>query len=259
RGVELLPGGSIWAFERGACRKRKYFSTGTWESQPSLSAEAFQSQFQETFARVLPRYFESPTKIGISLTGGLDTRMIMACRPDIAKNVVCYTFSGETGQTCDDRLAVHIARVCDLEHRLLRIGSNFFSDFASHVDRTVYVTDGCCGATGAHEIYFSKKVRRLAPTHLNGNYGSEGLRGVSNFKPLKLSPDLFNAELTFALHSPGGSLMNGSIHPITFAAFREVPWSLFGGLAANRSQVAFRTPYLDNEIVALAYRAPESL
>src|SRR5262249_26557875 len=84
-------------------------------------------------------------------------------------------------------------------------------------------------------------------------------RGVSNFKPLKLSPDLFNAELTFAFHSTGGSLMDGSIHPITFAAFREVPWSLFGGLAANRSQVAFRTPYLDNEIVALAYRAPESL
>src|SRR5262249_42566672 len=41
--------------------------------------------------------------------------------------------------------------------------------------------------------------------------------------------------------------------------FREIPLSLFGGFAASRSQVAFRTPYLDNEIVALAYRAPESL
>ena len=29
--------------------------------------------------------------------------------------------------------------------------------------------------------------------------------------------------------------------------------------AAGRSQVSFRTPYLDNEIVALAYRAPENL
>jgi asparagine synthase (glutamine-hydrolysing) len=38
RGVELLPGGSIWSFERGACRKRAYFSPETWESQPSLSA-----------------------------------------------------------------------------------------------------------------------------------------------------------------------------------------------------------------------------
>ena len=259
RGVELLPGGSIWSFERGACRKTKYFSPATWESQSSLSTEGFQSQFQETFARVLPKYFESPAKIGISLTGGLDTRMIMACQPDVARNLVCYTFSGETGQTFDDRLAVHVARACDLEHRLLRIGSNFFSDFASHVDRTVYVTDGCFGATGAHEIYFSKQARQLAPVRLTGNYGSEVLRGVSNFKPIKLSPALVNTELNCALHSTGASLMNGSIHPVTFAAFREIPLNLFGALAASRSQVAFRTPYLDNEIVALAYRAPETL
>jgi len=259
RGIALLPGGSIWSFERGACRKRAYFSPATWECQPSLSAEAFQLHFQETFARVLPRYFESPAKIGISLTGGLDTRMIMACRPDSAGNVVCYTFSGETGETFDDRLAVQVARASDLEHRLLRIGSNFFSDFASHVDRTVYVTDGCCGATGAHEIYFSKQARQLAPTRLTGNYGSEVLRGVSNLEPLKLSPALFNAELNCALHSTGASLTNGSIHPVTVAAFREIPSNLFGGLAASRSQVVFRTPYLDNEIVALAYRAPESL
>jgi asparagine synthase (glutamine-hydrolysing) len=45
-------------------------------------------------------------------------------------------------------------------------------------------------------------------------------------------------------------------HPVTFAAFREIPWNLFGTLAAGRSQVTFRTPYLDNELVALAFQAP---
>jgi len=46
-------------------------------------------------------------------------------------------------------------------------------------------------------------------------------------------------------------------HPVSFAAFREIPWNLFGGLAAGRSRVTFRTPYLDNELVALAYQSPE--
>ena len=45
---------------------------------------------------------------------------------------------------------------------------------------------------------------------------------------------------------------------MTFIAFREAPELRFGLVAASRSQVTFRTPYLDNEIVALAYRAPES-
>src|SRR5262249_5282614 len=51
----------------------------------------------------------------------------------------------------------------------------------------------------------------------------------------------------------------GRKRSVTFAAFREIPWNIFGTPAAGRSQVDVRTPYLDNELVALAYRIPESL
>jgi len=259
RGIQVVPGASLWSFENGQRQKRKYFSPETWEAQPPLSAEAFQSAFQETFKRILPRYLESDSGIGVSLTGGLDTRMIMACLPDTDEKPPCYTFSGKDGETLDDRVAARVARVCGLEHRLLRIGSDFFSDFGSHVDRTVYVTDGCFGAVGAHEVYLNKQARHLAPVRLTGNYGSEVLRGISTFKPLRLPPALFNPGFNDALDSAVGSLANGTTHPITFAAFREIPWNLFGSLAAGRSQVGIRTPYLDNELVALAYQAPESL
>jgi len=259
RSIQLLPAASLWAFERARCRKRKYFSPQTWESQPVISNEAFTARFEETFRHVVPRYFTSQSRTGISLTGGLDTRMIMACRPHNAGDIVSYTFSGETGETFDDRLAAQVAKGCGLEHRLLRLGPDFLSDFASHVDRTVFVTDGCFGATGAHEIYLNKLARQLAPVRLTGNYGSEILRGVSTFKPIALSPALLSPGFNAALRPVAGPFADGSTHPITFAAFREIPWNLFGSLAAVRSQVEFRTPYLDNEMVALAYRAPESL
>src|SRR5438874_4406530 len=45
QGIQLLPGASLWSFERGNCHKKRYFSPGTWESQPPLSAEVFQSRF----------------------------------------------------------------------------------------------------------------------------------------------------------------------------------------------------------------------
>src|SRR6266705_3231473 len=168
RGIHLLPGGSLWSFETGRCHKKMYFSPETWESQPTLSAKAFESEFQETFKRILPRYFESESKIGISLTGGLDTRMIMACRPQTGREPVCYTFSGENGQTLDHLLAAKVAKACGLDHRILRLGPDFLSDFASHVDRTVYITDGCFGALGAHEIYLNARARQLAPVRLTG-------------------------------------------------------------------------------------------
>jgi asparagine synthase (glutamine-hydrolysing) len=99
----------------------------------------------------------------------------------------------------------------------------------------------------------------LAPVRLTGNFGSEVLRGVSTFKPIGLSPALFSSDFRESVSASDTKLTDSRKHPVTFAAFREIPWNLFGSLAAGRSQIGFRTPYLDNEIVAIAYRAPASL
>ena len=259
RDIRLLPGGSVWSFENGNCHKRKYFSAETWESQPVLSAEVFESGFQETFKRVLPRYFESESRIGISLTGGLDTRMIMACLPQTEEKPICYTFSGEKGLTLDDRLAARVAKACGLEHQLLRLELDFFSDFAAHVDRTIYVTDGCFDVLGAHEVYLNTQARQLAPIRLTGVFGSEIFRAISTFKPMRLSSRLLSPELFRSMQSVSQLLSESKKHPVSFALFKEIPWHIFGSIAACRSQVDFRTPYLDNDLVSLAYQAPESL
>jgi asparagine synthase (glutamine-hydrolysing) len=259
RDVQLLSEASVWLFENGKCQKRKYFSPETWESQSILPAESFVVQFQETFQRILPRYFESESKIGISLTGGQDSRMIMACLPKVGERPVCYTFSGEDRDTLDALLAAQIAEICGLEHQILRIGPDFFSDFASHVDRTVYATDGYLGSLGAHEIYLNNQARQLAPVRLTGVFGGEILRGVSMFKPLHLASGLVNADFAETITSCKRQWSHDGEHPVTFAAFHEIPELRFALPAASRSQVIFRTPYLDNEIVALAYQAPETV
>lgn len=259
RGVKLLPGGSLWVFEGGNIRKGRYFSSAGWEPLQPLPEQAFESKFKETFKRILPRYCEATPRVGISLTGGLDTRMIMACLPEAVTKPVSYTFTGEKATILDSHVAGRVAEACGLEHRNLQIGPDFFSNFAAIADKTVYVTDGCFGVTGAHEIYFNGKARQLAPTRLTGNFGSEILRGMSTFKPIGLSSELFNREINQMIDSCLAGLKEADGHPISFAAFREIPWSLFGSLAAGRSQVTFRTPYLDNELVALAFQVPESL
>lgn len=258
RGVRLLPGGSTYTFAEGVCDKQQYFHPRKWENLPVLSAESFEWQFEEALKRILPRYFEPKLKIGVSLTGGLDTRMIMACRSERGETPISYTFTGKTGETMDDRIADRVARMCHLPHRLLRLNSDFFSDFRYHADRTVYITDGCFGITGAHEIYLNKSARQLAPVRITGLFGSEILRGVSTFKPIGLSPSLFHPDFEQRVSAARRQLTD-QLNPISAAAFRNVPWNLFGSLAAARSQVVVRTPYLDNEIVALAFQAPQSL
>jgi asparagine synthase (glutamine-hydrolysing) len=256
RGVQLLPGASTWSFEHGKCYKRKYFSNESWEAQSPLSVESYESEFQETFQRILPRYVEREATIGISLTGGLDTRMIMACLPVTDSSYTCYTFAGANGLTLDARLAGRIADSLGLEHHALRIGPDFLRHFDTHLDRTVYITDGSAGAVSSHEIYFNAQARQFSPVRLTGNFGSEIFRSVSTFKPLGLQRELLGHECAAAVASQTQQAASEKVHPVTFAAFHEIPWNLYGLLAAGRSQLTFRTPYLDNELVALAYRAP---
>jgi asparagine synthase (glutamine-hydrolysing) len=261
RGVRLLEGGSWWSFAEGTSRRSRYFVPSDWEAKPLLTERAFEEEFGRTFCKVLPRYLRSTgtgDDIGIALTGGLDTRMIMACLPELASAPVTYTFSGRTEQTLDERIAARVAAARGLPHHILRIGADFLTDYARLLDRTVYVTDGCFGATGTHEIYLNAKARRLAPVRVTGNFGSEVLRSMSTFKPIALSNAMVDADFSRLVAAAGQAADHHAVHPVTFAAFKEIPWSLFGSLAAGRSQTIFRTPYLDNDVVALAYQAPKT-
>ncbi|HEY1790619.1 MAG TPA: asparagine synthase-related protein [Verrucomicrobiae bacterium] len=258
-GVSLLPAGALWSFKNGTSVRRNYFSPESLESQPALSTEAFESAFQETFSRILPRYTDSQLKLGISLTAGLDTRMIMACLPEAGINAICYTYSGPTNVTLDARLAGRVAAACHLEHRILRIESDFFTDFAAWTDKTICATDGYFGITGAHEIYLSHQARQLSPVRLTGVAGGEILRGISTFKPLNLSSELLQPKMQSLINTEMEHSLELHDHPVTFAAFKEIPWNLYGPLMACRSQLCLRSPYMDNELVSLAYRAPKEL
>ena len=195
RGLRLLPGGSAWSVGPGRCTKTSYFLPATWEEQEVLSAHDFQSRFQETLRRIVPRYFESDLKVGVALTAGLDSRMVLACRPALTRQPVCYTYGGRTGEMRDTRLAARVAGACGMEHHVLRIGADFFSDFSSHVDQTIRATSGCFGLLGAHEIYLNRRARELALVRVTGVCGGEILREVCTFKPLGLAPDLLAPEL----------------------------------------------------------------
>ena len=256
RDVTLLDAGSLWSLEGGAWSRTRYLVPECLEKQSILSADAFNDTFAATFKSVLPRYVSNGDRLGISLTAGLDTRMIMACLPATPARPVAYTFSGLSERTLDERIAARVAGIGGLDHRVLRIGTDFLTDFGRFVDKTVYVADGSFGATGAHEVYLNAKVRTLAPVRLTGNFGSEVLRSMSTFKPLGLAREMLHPDVAVSVAALSLNHARASEHPVTFSAFREIPSSLFGTLAAGRSQVTLRTPYLDNDIVSLAYRAP---
>lgn len=106
--IFLLPPGSAWSFHRGHVKKRSFFDMASLENQIPLKQEDFLEELGDTFKRVLPRYF-SGGPIGMGNTGGLDTRLIMACIDAAPGQLPCYTFGGTYRDILDVRIAPKVA------------------------------------------------------------------------------------------------------------------------------------------------------
>src|SRR5215475_3285577 len=76
-GISLLPPASSWVFSTGKpVKKKTYFKQEVWEGQPELSESDFYDKLKQTWKQVVPRYFSGKQPVGLSLTGGVDSRMI---------------------------------------------------------------------------------------------------------------------------------------------------------------------------------------
>jgi asparagine synthase (glutamine-hydrolysing) len=261
-GIELIPPGSVWTFKPSQpVRKETYFAKETWQSLEKLSSDDYYKKLQETFVRILPRYFRSKEPIAMSLTGGLDGRMIMAwarCEPG---SLPCYSHRGVFRECLDAKIARRVAAACKQPHRTLTVGGSFFSEFPVLASQCVYITDGYMDASGAASLFVNRIARKeIAPIRMTGNYGSEILRSNVAFKPKSVNRSMFSAD--FIPHLENARTLyrtEKQTDLLSFIAFKQVPWHHYSRLALEQSQLTIRSPYLDNELVAAAFQAPLDL
>lgn len=255
--VFVLPPASKWTFRNGEVEKGAYFRAEEWEGQEPLDGESYYQALRDVFAQNLPRYFAGREKVGFSLTGGLDTRMIMAWHRAPANSLPCYTFGGPFHESEDVRVARKVARACQQPFEVFGVGKDFLAKFPEYAERTVYLSDGCAPIKHAADLYVNELAKQVAPVRMTGNYGSEVLRRLPSFKPVKPPSDLFCSEFLASVgraESTYRGLAQG--HAVSFIAFRQLPWHHFGLLGLEQTQVSLRSPFLDNEVVRVAFRAP---
>jgi asparagine synthase (glutamine-hydrolysing) len=257
-GVNVLPPGSAWIFRRGVLEKKSaYFEPREWEDQERIEPEAYYDQLRETFTRNLPRYFNGRERLGVSLTGGLDTRIIMAWQKAPAESLPCYTFGSMYRDNQDVRLARRVAKICGQPYQVITTGNDFLSRFPHYAKRSIYLTDGCVDLSRSPDLYVNEKVREIAPVRIVGTYGSEILLQSIMFKPELPATGLFQPEFLSQIQAAKQTYeITRQVHPVTFVAFRQSPWHHFGVLGLEQTQVAVRSPYLDNDLVRLVYKAP---
>lgn len=260
-GIDVLPAAAKWLLrDGGVVREATYFRPQEWEAQPQLEVEAYYRELRQTFGRILPRYFSGPERIGMSLTGGLDTRMILAQQRPAAGTLPCYTFGGMFRESQDVVVARQVATACGQSHQVLRVDEELLARFPAYAERTVYLSDACADVSRAPDLYLNQCAREIAPVRMTGNYGGEILRRVRAFKPTPPPADLFSPDFRSAMRQAEdayAALLHG--HPLSFAVFKQAPWHHHGLLALEETQLAVRSPYLDNDLVRTVFRAPASV
>lgn len=260
-GISLLPGASVWTRYPGQrMTKKSYFRPQTWENQTPLSIPEYYKQLKETWANILPRYFRGNEKTAMSLTGGKDSRMIMAWVRHPAGKLPCYTFGGMFRDCEDVKLARLVANICHQPHQVIQVGRDFLSQFPTLAEKTVYLTDGSMDVSAATELYVNRIARTIAPVRLTGNYGQEILRGAIAFKPTSLHEEILSRDFGQFVRTAVQTYTNElNSNKLSFVAFKQMPWHHYSRLAVEMSQLSIRSPYLDNDLVSLAFQTPAEL
>ena len=257
-GIYLLPPGSAWTFRGGKLDSKKaYFQPREWEEEEPLATETYYAAMRDVFVSNLPRYFNGKERVGVSLTGGLDTRIIMAWRRAAPNSLPCYTYGSMYRDNQDVILARRVAEICGQQHQVILTGKEFLEQFAHYAERTIYLTDASVDLDRSPDLYVSEKAREIAPVRMVGTYGSEMLLHSVMFKAEEPVTGLYERGFESQIHAAKRTYdASLQVHPMTFVAFRQSPWHHFGVLGLEQTQVAVRSPYLDNDLVRTIYKAP---
>ena len=255
-GIEVLEPGTELTFDRSGARRRRVFGPQDLESLEQVPGADFLEAFLPSLRAAVRRAVDTPPRPAVSLTGGLDSRMIMASLDAPAGTVPCYTFGSMYRTTGDVAVARKVAERCDQPHQVIELGTRFLAAFRDDFDHAVYASDGYLGLTGAAELHVNRAARAVSPSRVTGNWGGEVMRGVRAFKFAVPEGGFIRAGLIQLMRESAAAFRPSGSSAISGALFHQVPWQGYGRYAIERSQVMTRTPFLDDDVVQWLYRAP---
>ena len=112
----------------------------------------------------------------LSLTGGLDTRAILAVLSEANIKLPACTLSGERTLCLDARQAGALCRAYGLPHTVVVLGDQFLKHLPAYVVEASQLSGGLASVEQAHEVYFYKQLQGLGSRRLSGYLGNQVAR-----------------------------------------------------------------------------------
>jgi len=260
KNIYRLPPASVWIYEGGAVTKRQYYDFSTFSERTTLDKMGFHEQANKIFRKIMPGYIDGEG-VGLSLTGGWDSRSELATIKNLGYSLPCYTWCGPYGDSLDVRFGRRAAQIAGQEYGVFYIGKDFFENFSDYAYKTIYFSDASADVFKAHELYLNRLTRNVSPIRLTGKHGSHTMsRGPLErdlFRPYKVDRRMFSKEFL----DDAGDFDNYvySLNGSTKWIIDAIRWLwLCGFTAIETTQLVVRCPFVDKELMELLLKAPEN-
>ncbi|MCB8923681.1 MAG: hypothetical protein H6662_19005, partial [Ardenticatenaceae bacterium] len=147
--ARLLPQASLLIMQHGAMTIRPYHTLRYPEQYPLRREQAYVEELQYLLHQAIARQADSDLTAGVLLSGGLDSRQILAVLNDLPANSPLHSFTwGLPG--CDDaRYAQEIAAMTRAQHHFFPLDPDFLLRTA---ENSVRITDGMGNIVNLHAL-----------------------------------------------------------------------------------------------------------
>jgi len=214
-GVKLLKPATIMIFDT---TNNKIVTKQYWDFSIPQHQYGKYNNFYEEFRRLMKkaveRAIQGANKVGVFLSGGLDSRALAAFASKSNVDVVAFTFGPK--DSLEQKIAVRVAERLKIKYVFREIPSDFIAKYSEEI---VYRGDGMIRIRDCHFMALLDDVKRMVDLVLLGTFGGELFgskitRKIKNFKskrnlmnylfkknitlfPLKEYQEVFNDNIKF--------------------------------------------------------------
>ena len=162
--IKMLPPASVLTWKKGKIGIEKYWSCKYKEEPSHENLEYYTDRLAILLKQAVKRRMKGKHKIGVSLSGGLDSRLILSSinKKDYPVSTITFTFPNMDNTP---RIAQKLSKTFGTNHTQLEISKDFLISYA---EKVVFLTDGLLNLRNFHSISILDEICTSADVLLDG-------------------------------------------------------------------------------------------
>ena len=173
RDVRVLGPGELLAFDlaQPVPRLRRYCDVAEFFEPKATNREEYLERVVQAFGNAVSRAIDGRTQVGLSLSGGLDSRAILSAAGARASSLGTYTV-GVPG-CADAVIGGRLARIAGTRHIFFPLDAGYLRDFLPNMAEMVSLTGGMYLSHGLTEMLALRVLDQLDVSVLLRGHGGE--------------------------------------------------------------------------------------